>query len=160
MVKPKYVLEIGTFTGYSTICLAQGLIEGGFIYTIEKNDEIISMSEKYFSEAGVSDKIKLINGDANEIIPNLHILFDLIYIDGEKSEYPDYLKLVLPKLVNGGFLLVDNVLWSGKVLDIEKNNDKTTLAVHKFNEMIKKENRLEKVLLPLRDGLMICQKKL
>ncbi len=158
MITPTNVLEIGTFTGYSAICLAQGLTDQGKLITIEIDDEIAEIAQGYFNEGGYSEKIKLLIGDALKIIPNLNQQFDLIFIDGEKTEYPLYLEVCLPKLKEGGILLADNVLWSEKVLGNKKNMDKATLAINLFNKKIKEDKTLEKVLLPLRDGLFICRK--
>lgn len=157
MINPRYILEIGTFTGYSAICLAQGLQADGRLYTIEVDDETAELAQKYITEAGYADMIQVIEGNAIEVIPSLNIMFDLVYIDGDKKEYPQYLRVCLPRLKTGGYLIADNVLWDGKVLD-EKQKDKTTLAMRAFNDAIKNNPSLEKVLLPLRDGLYICRK--
>ncbi|MGC8802490.1 MAG: O-methyltransferase [Bacteroidales bacterium] len=157
MIKPATILEIGTFTGYSAICLAQGLSAEGRLYTIEVDNEIAEFAQKYIAEAGYSGSIQVIQGDAIEVIPALKEMFDLIYIDGDKKEYPRYLEVCLPVLKAGGYLIADNVLWDGKVLD-EKHKDKATLAMRAFNDAIKNNPSLEKVLLPLRDGLYICRK--
>ncbi len=157
MIRPLKILEIGTFTGYSTICLAQGLPSNGTLYTIEIDDEMAEVANKYFDESGIK-QINLIIGNAIEIIPSLNEQFDLIYIDGEKKEYPQYLSVCLPVLKKDGFLIADNVLWDGKVLDKEITTDKATLALRIFNNLIKENTSIEKVFLPIRDGLLICRK--
>ncbi|HDP74767.1 MAG TPA: O-methyltransferase [Bacteroidales bacterium] len=158
MARPNRVLEIGTFTGYSTICMAKALPAGKFIDTIEVNDELQDTIEHYISRAGVSNKVNLIIGNALTVIPKLPHAYDLIYIDGEKKEYPQYLNLCLKKLNSGGFLIADNVLWNGKVVD-PTCNDEQTNAIRLFNKMVQENTTLENVLLPIRDGMMIVRKK-
>jgi predicted O-methyltransferase YrrM len=157
MINPLRVLEIGTFTGYSAICIARGLSGEGHLHTIEVNDEITEQTLDFFSKAGVKNRITLHVGDALKIIPTLELDFDMVFIDGDKREYPKYLLTVLPRVKVGGFILADNVLWGGKVLDKEAN-DHYTKGVREFNLMIANNSKLEKVLLPLRDGLMIARK--
>lgn len=159
MVRPNRILEIGTFTGYSTICMAKALPAGKYIDTIEVNDELQETIEYYITKAGVSSKVNLIIGNALMVIPNLPHTYDLIYIDGEKKEYPHYLNLCAEKLNTGGFLIADNVLWNGKVAD-SKYNDKQTNAIRQFNKMVQENTTLENVLLPIRDGMMIVRKKM
>ena len=157
MIKPAYILEIGTYTGYSAICLAKGLNPGGKLITIEVNDELASFSHSYFCKAGVESKIEQLTGNALEIIPDLDLQFDLVFIDGDKREYCDYYRLIIDKVKPGGFILADNVLWGGKAL--EKNStDPQTLGIIEFNEMIRNNNTIEKFLLSLRDGIMIIRK--
>ena len=158
MIRPKLILEIGTFTGYSALCFAEGLLEGGHLHTIDINDELTPMVKSYIAKAGMEDKITLHNGNASEIIPGLSGSFDLVFIDADKINYSLYYDLVFDKVRQGGFLIADNVLWSGKVLNME-TADKDTLAIHQFNEKIKKDTRVEKVLLTVRDGLLIVRKK-
>ncbi|MCX7985943.1 MAG: O-methyltransferase [Bacteroidales bacterium] len=158
MISPSCVLEIGTYTGYSAICLAQGLKSDGILYTIEIDDEIAEIAQQYFDQSDYSKNIRMVVGNAIEVIPRLNRMYDLIYIDGEKREYPQYLDTCLPYLKSGGYLIADNVLWDGKVLD-DKTNDKATMSVRLFNEKIKNNPSLDKVLLPLRDGLFLCRKK-
>ena len=158
MIRPKLILEIGTFTGYSALCFAEGLLEGGHLHTIDINDELTPMVKSYIAKAGMEDKITLHNGNASEIIPGLSGSFDLVFIDADKINYSLYYDLVFDKVRQGGFLIADNVLWSGKVLNME-TADKDTLAIHQFNEKIKKDTRVEKVLLTVRDGLLIIRKK-
>jgi len=157
MIRPAYILEIGTYTGYSAICLAKGLNPGGKLITIEVNDELASFSHSYFCKAGVESKIEQLTGNALEIIPDLDLQFDLVFIDGDKREYCDYYRLIIDKVKPGGFILADNVLWGGKAL--EKNStDPQTLGIIEFNEMIRNNNTIEKFLLSLRDGIMIIRK--
>ncbi|MDH5602850.1 MAG: O-methyltransferase [Cyclobacteriaceae bacterium] len=158
MCKPKYILEIGTFTGYSTICLAEGLEKDGLIYTIDINEELEDFSKKYFVKVGIDHKVIQLTGDALEIIPNLQHTFDLIFLDADKKHYNSYLNLLLEKLNSGGFLIADNVLWNGKVLKTNKNKDKDTLGVAEFNELVMKDQRIENIILPIRDGLNVIRK--
>jgi caffeoyl-CoA O-methyltransferase len=157
MIRPSLVLEIGSFTGYSAICLARGLSVSGKVHTIEIDDELIGIAYGYFCEAGLQNKIIQHTGDANKIIPSLDMKFDLIYIDGEKKEYPDYFDLVINRLNMGGYMIADNVLWGGKVIDPDSVDDTATKAIKKFNKMVQDDSRLENVLLPLRDGMMIAR---
>lgn len=157
--KPKKILEIGMFTGYSTICLANELTEGGELHTIEKNEEIIDFASKYFIDSKLQDKIHIHYGDAKNIIPKIKSKFDLIFIDADKKNYCLYYDLCIKKLNKGGHILIDNVLWSGKVLEKIMDNDKETLEINKLNKKIKEDKRVENILLPIRDGLMICKLK-
>ncbi|MEN6455701.1 MAG: O-methyltransferase [Prolixibacteraceae bacterium] len=159
MIGPEQVLEIGTYTGYSAICLARGLKEGGQLHTIEIDDELESIAGKYFIKAGLDDKIVQHIGPAVEIIPTLHQTFDLIFLDADKLEYCTYFDLVFDKLRPGGFILADNVLWNGKVLETPSVKDGQTLGIIQFNEKIKNDPRVSQVILPLRDGLMLIRKK-
>lgn len=155
MIRPKRVLEIGTFTGYSAICLAQGLTENGILHSIEINEELESMIKNYISEANLTEKIQLHIGNALEIIPNLPEMFDLVFIDADKLNYSAYYDLVLPKVKIGGFIIADNVLWSGKVVD-PKAKDKDTLSMLAFNKKIQEDERVFNTLFPIRDGLMVA----
>lgn len=157
MIRPGRVLEIGAFTGYSAICLAQGLTDDGILHTIEANDEFAPIIYRYVRLAGLEDKISLHLGDAAAIIPTLSGTFDLVFLDAGKMDYAAHYELTLPKLRPGGFLLADNVLWDGKVLNDEK--DATAQALRNFNNMVRADERVENVLLPLRDGLMVVRKK-
>lgn len=157
MINPEFILEIGTFTGYSAICMSKGLKEGGKLITIEINDEIASFTRSYFAKAGVSSRIELINGNALKIIHGLDITFDLVFIDADKRDYCNYFKMVLDKVKPGGFILADNVLWGGQVIEKEIN-DQQARGIIEFNEMIKGHEGIENIILPLRDGLMLIRK--
>ena len=158
LTSPKQILEIGTYTGYSAICLARGLRAGGKLTTIELNDELRENTCKTFMKAGLEDQIELLNGNAVEIIPNLNGPFDLVFIDAFKEDYPTYYQLVLEKVSSGGYILADNVLWGGKVLQ-ENQTDPTTQAIQKFNQLVTEDRRVENLLLPIRDGLMVIKKR-
>jgi caffeoyl-CoA O-methyltransferase len=158
MIAPKRILEIGTFTGYGTICLAEGLNRAGVIHTIDSDEEIIEFAKSYFERAGILNKVTMHHGDARKIIPTLEMKFQLIFIDGEKNEYPEYYKLAMAQLENGGFIVADNVLWSNKVLQSPSKDDKSTAGIRKFNELVRKDERIEEVILPVRDGIMLIQK--
>lgn len=159
MIRPVKILELGTFTGYSALCLAEGLQKDGVLHTIECDDEL---EDFILSNLALSDhghNIKLHIGDALEIIPTLNEIFDLVFIDADKREYSAYFEAVLPKLKSGGFILADNTLWDGKVVQNIAPNDRQTIEIMKFNDHIAADNRIEKVMLPLRDGLTIIRKK-
>ncbi len=158
MIQPQNILEIGTYTGYSAICLAQGLQKNGVVHTIEVNDELESIIRRYIEKAGLTDKISLHIGDALNIIPSINESWDLVFIDADKENYLNYYNLVFEKVRPGGWIIADNVLWSGKVLN-ENENDSETAAIRKFNQHIHEDERVEHLLLPLRDGLMIIRKK-
>ncbi len=159
MIHPKLILEIGTFTGYSAICLCEGLAESGHLHTIEINEELKEQHTIIFKEAGLSNKITTHYGDALEILPTFNLQFDLIFIDADKINYSIYFEQSLSLVRKGGFILADNVLWSGKVLQ-EKNDktDKDTMAVKEFNDLVQNDNRVENVMIPLRDGMSLIQK--
>jgi caffeoyl-CoA O-methyltransferase len=150
-------LRSGPYTGYSAICLARGLRKGGTLTTIEVNVELREISLSFFSKAGLEKQIELINGDALQIIPSLKESFDLVFVDGNKDDYPAYYDLVIDRVTPGGYILVDNVLWGGKVLDSPPADD-TTRIMHQFNLKVGKDQRVENLLLPLRDGLMVIKK--
>jgi predicted O-methyltransferase YrrM len=157
MLNPSVILEIGTFTGYSAICLAKGLKEGGKLFTVEINDELLEFSHSYFKKAGFENIIVQLTGRAQDIVPGLDETFDLVYIDGDKREYSEYYSLVCGKVRSGGFIIADNILWGEKVL--EKNSkDPQTRGIIEFNEMILQQKGIEKVILPVRDGLMLIRK--
>ena len=158
MIRPKAILEIGTYTGYSAICFAEGLAEGGKLHTIDINDELESLVKKYILKSGFENKIFTHYGDAALIIPTLNEKFDLVFIDADKINYSVYFKLVFDKVRTGGFIIADNVLWSGKILDDSGKSDKDTQALKDFNDMIRNDDRVEKVLVPVRDGLMVVRK--
>lgn len=157
MIQPGRILEIGTFTGYSAICMAKGLVSDGVLYTIDVNEELRTMAEKYFAKAGLADKIKLLTGDARKIIPDLNETFDLVFIDADKLNYGAYYDLVFDKVRPGGYIIADNVLWSGKV--VEEKKDKDTQAIDAYNKKVKEDKRVKSFILPLRDGLNIAQKQ-
>lgn len=159
MIQPRKILEIGTFTGYSAICLAKGLQEGGKLITIEIDDELENIASKYFEKAGVKHLIEQKIGSATEIIQQLSDQFDLVFIDADKREYSSYYNLVFDKVKSGGYILADNILWSGKVVNRIKSDDFQTRGIVEFNELIKNDRRIEKVILPLRDGMTIIRKK-
>jgi len=159
MIKPKAVLEIGTFTGYSAICLAQGLQVEGTLTTLECNPEMEDFAAPYFEEAGLSDKIKMIIGDASAILSDLQGPFDLVFIDADKENYLQYFQLVLPKVAPGGYILVDNTLWYGRVLQPDAETDRETAGIIRFNTFVQQHPDIENVLLPLRDGIMMVRKK-
>jgi len=158
MINPENILEIGTFTGYSAICMAKGLKSGGKLITVEINDELNAFAQSYFRRAGLESCIEQKTGSALEIIPGLNVLFDLVFIDGDKREYCDYYRLIIEKVKPGGFILADNVLWGGKAIE-EDTNDPQTRGVIEFNEMIIRQKDIEVVMIPLRDGLTVIRKK-
>lgn len=157
MIRPENILEIGTFTGYSAICLSRGLRPGGKLVTIEINDELTSFANSFFCRAEADTKITQLTGRAQDIIPGLDLMFDLVFIDGDKREYVEYYNLIIDKLKPGGFIIADNVLWGGKVLE-DKTSDAQARGIINFNEMIQKETRIVNVMIPLRDGLMLIRK--
>ncbi|HLP75061.1 MAG TPA: O-methyltransferase [Bacteroidales bacterium] len=157
MINPLSILEIGTFTGYSAICLARGLKENGKLVTIEINDEIAEFTGSYFKKAGLDKKIQLLNGNALEIVPALEMTFDLVFIDADKRDYCDYFRFVFDKVQKGGFILADNVLWGGQVLE-KGTADQQARGIIEFNEMVSKDDRVENMILPIRDGLMLLRK--
>jgi predicted O-methyltransferase YrrM len=159
MICPAKILEIGTFTGYSAICLAKGLALGGKIYTIEIDDEIREFASGYFQKSGCADSVIQITGDALKVIPDLDEMFDLAFIDGEKKDYPGYYRLVFDKVVAGGFIIADNTLWGGKVAGNPPSSDPQTRGVLEFNQMVSNDNRVEKIILPFRDGMTLIRKK-
>lgn len=156
MICPKNILEIGTYTGYSAICLAEGLASGGKLTTLDVNEELESKVRGYFQEAGLGKVIDYRIGNALKVIPTLSMSFDLVFIDADKENYSHYFDLVIDKVVSGGYLLADNVLWSGKVLDSKP--DKDTRAILAFNKKIQEDNRVENILLPIRDGILMMRK--
>ncbi len=159
MIRPQFILEIGTFTGYSAICLAKGLQENGKLTTIDIEDELEIMARKYFIKAGFDDKIQQCIGPALEIIPTLNQTFDLVFIDAHKPEYAAYYNAVFDKVKSGGYIIADNTLWSGKVVENPANDDLQTRGIIEFNAVIKNDDRVEKVILPLRDGMTVIRKK-
>ena len=159
LIRPETILEIGTYTGYATLCLAEGLTKNGKIHTIEINEELIDFQKKYFDQSKFKNQIFTHIGDAIDIIPKLKLKFDLIFLDADKANYPNYMEMVVPKLKKGGVLVADNVLWSGKVLDNQqKRDDIETKGIKLFSKLVKKQSSLQTLLLPIRDGLMMCRK--
>ncbi len=158
MIHPERILEIGTFTGYATLCLAEGLSEKGLIYTIDINEELEDRVRSYFIESGIEQKIVYRIGDAQQIIPQLDETFDLVFIDADKKNNETYYNMIIDRVRPGGLILVDNVLWSGKVLDDKKTDQKTTF-INTFNQLISTDSRVEKLILPIRDGLFLIRKK-
>ena len=159
MIQPQNVLEIGTYTGYSALCFAEGLADNGRITTIDKNEELEDLVNRYIEKAGLQKQIRCIIGDAIEIIPQLKEEFDLVFIDADKSNYVNYYNLTIDKVKKGGYIIVDNVLWSGKVLEKLEKDDRDTPVLIELNALIHQDDRVQEVLLPIRDGLMIVRKK-
>ena len=160
MIRPKMILEIGTYTGYSALCLSEGLAEGGKLITIDINTEQEIRIRKYIAEAGLENTIQLIIGDAYNIIKSLPHSYDLVFIDADKPNYLKYYKQVIELLNPGGYIIADNVLWSGKVVDEnELSKDKDTQILHQFNTFVQQDERVENILLPIRDGLMVLRKR-
>jgi caffeoyl-CoA O-methyltransferase len=157
LLQPSFVLEIGTYTGYSALCMAEGLQAGGELITIDPNEETNHFARRYFERSEFRDNIRLITGQAHEVIPGLQQQFDLVFIDADKKNYSLYFDLVIEKVRTGGLILADNVLWSGKVL--EEHKDADTAAIHAFNMKILADSRVENLLLPVRDGLMLLRRK-
>ena len=159
IINPKSILEIGTYTGYAALCLAEGLQEHGTLDTIDINEELEEIQQKYFDLSPYSNQIKQHIGDAIEIIPTLNKKFDLVFIDADKENYINYFHLIVPLMNKGGIILSDNVLWSGKVLEEVKSNDKSTQILLDYNRIINEDERVETVLLPIRDGLTVTRVK-
>lgn len=159
IINPKYILEIGTYTGYSALCLAEGLRENGELHTIDINPELGEMQRTYFNKSGFGERIHQHVGDALEIIPKLDHTFDLVFIDAEKKQYDNYLEAVLPKTRSGSVILSDNVLWSGKVVEPLKKWDKATKVLLDYNAKLSNHPKLDTVLLPIRDGLTLSRVK-
>jgi len=158
MIRPRRVLEIGTFTGYSAICWAKGLAQDGLLHTIDINDELARFTQGWLDRSPLAERIRFHVGDALDIIPRLDETFDLVFIDADKDNYLKYYELVMPMLRQGGFIFADNVLWSGKVLDDDSGSDVMTLGIKAFNEKVHHDPRVENVLLPIRDGIMALRK--
>ncbi|MEC9065203.1 MAG: O-methyltransferase [Bacteroidota bacterium] len=156
IIRPKRILEIGTYTGYGTICLAEGLTDDGKIITIDKNEEIIDFQNKYFEKSGYREKIIQLNGEALDIIETLSDKFDIVFLDADKENYIEYYKSISNKLVKGGILISDNVLWSGKVLE-ETSNDLETDILKRFNRLLKNDKKFETIIIPIRDGVSISR---
>ena len=158
LIKPKKILEIGTYTGYSAICMAEGLIEKGIIHTIDINEELVSIQNKYFAKSKCNNSIIQHVGDARSIIKSINEKFDLVFLDADKENYIEYYELVIEKVKKGGLIIADNVLWTGKVVEPEKDDDELTQYLIDFNKMINEDDRVENIILPLRDGLNIILK--
>lgn len=158
MIRPYRVLEIGTYTGYSALCFAEGLVEGGKVITIDVNEELESLVRQFIGRSGMEDKIEYLLGDAAHFIPALNEEFDLVFIDADKKNYCNYYNLVFDKVKKGGYIIADNVLWSGKVLEDYESLDRETKIIVDYNTMIHNDPRVVEVLLPIRDGLMIARK--
>jgi predicted O-methyltransferase YrrM len=160
LARPACILELGVFTGFSTICLAEGLAEGGTIHAVEINDELEDLIREGYRRAGIENRVKLHFGDAKQIVPQIEGPFDLVYIDANKREYPEYYRLVFDKVVPGGLILADNVLWDGKVLQDPMPEDAQTRGIATFNDLVAADERVENFILPVRDGLNVIRKKL
>ena len=158
LIKPFNVLEIGTYTGYSTLCIAKGLNPAGMIHTIDKNEELLQIQNKYFEKSGFRNQIKQYTGDALAIIPKLKFDFDMVFLDADKENYVKYLELISPILKPGGVLLTDNVLWHGKIVESSKNQDRVTRLIDNFNKKIIEDKSLKTVMLPIRDGISLTLK--
>ncbi|MFN8775444.1 MAG: O-methyltransferase [Flavobacteriales bacterium] len=158
MIRPRRILEIGTYTGYSALCLAEGLAPGGELITIDINDELQSIQDKYFAQSPHASAITRMFGDARQVLREVNLAFDLVFVDADKESYPEYYHYLMEHLPVGAFMLFDNVLWSGKVLSEPKPSDAETAALRELNAGISRDARVENVLLPLRDGLMLVRK--
>ncbi|WP_338732911.1 O-methyltransferase [Mangrovimonas cancribranchiae] len=158
IVNPKTILEIGTYTGYSALCLLEGMQKEGALHTIDINEELVDFQRKYFDKSGRGHQIHQHLGNALNIIPELNNTFDLVFIDADKDNYPNYFNVIVDKLNPGGIILSDNVLWSGKVIQPVKKDDTSTKALLEYNRLLKEDSRIETVLLPIRDGLTISRK--
>lgn len=159
MIQPSRILEIGTYTGYSALCLAEGLVANGKLFTIDVNEEQAEMVNAYIEKSNLKDKVQHIVGDAATIIPTLKEKWDIVFIDADKKNYSLYYDLVFDQVKSGGFILADNVLWSGKVVDEKGKNDKDTKVILDFNQKVQEDERVENVLLPIRDGILVIRKK-
>lgn len=159
IINPKSILEIGTYTGYSALCLAEGLQKKGTLITIDKNEELEAFSKKYFNASNYKNQIEQLTGNALEIIPTINKKFDLVFIDADKANYSNYFHLIIDKMNPGGIILSDNILWSGKVIEEIKPNDMDTQELLVYNKLLNNDERIETVLLPIRDGLTISRVK-
>ena len=159
MVQPERILEIGTYTGYSSICLAEGLTENGKLTTIDINEELEDITREFIQKANLENKIEYIIGDAMQIVPQLDEQFDLVFIDADKKNYCNYYHLVFDKVKPGGYILADNVLWSGKVVEAYEALDSETKIIMDYNKMVHEDPRVQEILLPIRDGLMLARKR-
>ena len=157
LIRPQYILEIGTYTGYATLCLCEGLLPGGTLHTIDIKEELVDFQRKYFDQSPWANQIIQHLGQAIDIIPDLRQQFDLVFIDADKTNYTAYYEMIVPKMNKGGIILSDNVLWSGKVVEEAKPNDIQTKVLKDYNELLRNDPRVETILLPIRDGLTVCR---
>ena len=158
IISPRKILEIGTYTGYSAICLCEGMDKDGVLHTIDNNKELVEIQNKYFKKANLKDKIVQHSGDAKNIIPSIDEEFDIVFIDADKESYPEYYDLIINKVRSGGIIIADNILWSGKILEKIKKDDQATKSIIEFNNKIIKDDRVKNIILPIRDGLNIVRK--
>jgi caffeoyl-CoA O-methyltransferase len=158
LISPQKILEIGTYTGYSAICLAKGLATGGLLHTIEINDELVEFAAAYFAESGLSDRIIQHVGDASDLLPRLNDTFDLAFLDADKRQYLSHYQMILPKIIPGGLVIADNTLWGGKVVGKIAREDEQTIAILAFNDFVKNDPRVEATILPIRDGMTLLRK--
>jgi caffeoyl-CoA O-methyltransferase len=158
IISPKKILEIGTYTGYSAICLCEGMDKDGILHTIDNNKELVEIQNKYFKKANLKDKIVQHSGDAKNIIPSIDEEFDIVFIDADKESYPEYYDLIINKVRSGGIIIADNILWSGKILEKVEKDDQATKSIIEFNNKIIKDDRVKNIILPIRDGLNIIRK--
>ena len=158
IISPKKILEIGTYTGYSAICLCEGMDKDGILHTIDNNKELIEIQNKYFKKANLTNKIVQHSGDAKNIIPTIEEEFDIVFIDADKESYPEYYDLIIKKVRSGGIIIADNILWSGKILEKVEKDDQATKSIIEFNNKIIEDDRVMNIILPIRDGLNIIRK--
>ena len=158
IISPKKILEIGTYTGYSTICLCEGMDKDGILHTIDNNKELVEIQNKYFKKANLTNKIVQHSGDAKNIIPSIDEEFDIVFIDADKESYPEYYDLIINKVRSGGIIIADNILWSGKILEKVEKDDQATKSIIEFNNKIIEDDRVKNIILPIRDGLNIVRK--
>lgn len=158
IISPKKILEIGTYTGYSAICLCEGMDKDGILHTIDNNKELVEIQNKYFKKANLTNKIVQHSGDAKNIIPSIDEEFDIVFIDADKESYPEYYDLIINKVRSGGIIIADNILWSGKILKKVEKDDQATKSIIEFNNKIIEDDRVKNIILPIRDGLNIVRK--
>ena len=158
IISPKKILEIGTYTGYSAICLCEGMDKDGILHTIDNNKELVEIQNKYFKKANLTNKIVQHSGDAKNIIPSIDEEFDIVFIDADKESYPEYYDLIINKVRSGGIIIADNILWSGKILEKVEKDDQATKSIIEFNNKISEDDRVKNIILPIRDGLNIIRK--
>ena len=159
LTKPRYILEVGTYTGYSTLCLAEGIKDSGELHTIDNNEELYNFQREYFNKSGYGDKIFQHLGNAIDLIDTINLKFDLIFLDADKENYTNYLELLINKLNTNGVLITDNVLWNGKVIKSISDDDLSTQEIDKFNKLMNQRSDMETIILPIRDGISISRKK-